>query len=243
MPKTPFEAKIEHLNKFNMYVTDTSNWESLDPSYLLANYLENYISRAKLVINFLYRQKWVDKKRIVLLGHSQGAKVSVEASVNNRKVYKVGFLSGNPFGRTEQYIRLERYSSMIGQKQPAESQLEINRYYEVWKDIIKHPSDPEVKYGDPNITWKTFNKSQLENLLKLKVPIYVAYGTEDYKAIMCDLLPIHFISAGNTNLTLKAYVGLEHNFMEIDKARKPIYSKIHWQEVMDEFIKWVESKP
>ena len=241
MPKTPFEAKTEHLNKLNMYVTDTANLDSIDPRYLAANYLENYVSRAKAIVNFLYKQKWVNKRRIILLGHSQGAKVSIEAAVNNRKVYKLGFLSGNPFGRLDQYIRLERYLSIIGKKQPGESQAMINQYYEVWKDVVKNPKRKEVLHGDPNLMWKSFSSSQLEDLLKIKTPIYVAYGTEDFKAVMCDMLPLHFISAGKTNLTLKPYVGLEHNFMEIDKNRDPIYETMHWQDVMDDFIKWVET--
>lgn len=70
-----------------MYITDTANLKSIDPCCLAANYLKNYVSREKVVLNFSYKQKWVDKPRIVLLGHSQGAKVSIKASVNNRKVY------------------------------------------------------------------------------------------------------------------------------------------------------------
>jgi predicted esterase len=240
MPKTPFEVQIQKLNKLYMYVLDTARFESLNPDYLAGNYLENYVSRAKKVINYLYKQKWVNKKQTVIAGHSQGAKVALETAVNNKKIYKLGFFSGNPFGRTDQYIRLERYLSIIGKKTRAESQAMINYYYEVWKDVTKNPKHPEIKYGDPNITWTSFDKPLLNDFLKLKIPVYVAYGTEDFRSVMCDLLPIYFVSAGKDNLTLKPYVGLEHNFMELDKNRDPISDKIHWQEVMDNFVQWME---
>lgn len=240
MPKTPFEVQIQRLNKLYMYVLDTTNFDSLSSEYLSNNYLENYVSRAKKVINYLYKQKWVNRKKIIIAGHSQGAKVALETAVNNKKIYKLGFFSGNPFGRTDQYIRLERYLSIIGKKTPAQSQAMIDYYYEVWKDVTKNPKNPEIKYGDPNITWMSFDKPLLNDFLKVKIPVYVAYGTEDFRSVMCDLLPVYFISAGKENLTLKPYIGLEHNFMELDKNRNPVSDKMHWQEVMDNFIKWIE---
>ncbi|MET4083525.1 putative esterase [Pedobacter sp. UYP30] len=242
MPKTPFEVKIDKLNKFYNYVPDTAKSDSLSNDYLKNNYLDNYVSRAKKVIKYLYRQKWINKKKIIVVGHSQGAKVALEIAVNNRKIYKIGFLCGNPFGRLDQYIRLERYFSITGKKTPQESQAMIDNYYKVWEDVIAHPKDLEVKYGDPSITWTSFDKPLLADFLKIKIPIYVAYGTEDFRSVMCDLLPIYFISAGKENLTMKPYVGLEHNFMELDKNRNPIVEKMHWQEVIDNLTTWIEEK-
>ncbi len=55
---------------------------------------------------------------------------------------------------------------------------------------------------------------------------------------LCDLIPLIFIHHRKTNLTLKRYINLEHNFFEVDENGSPIYSNGHWVEVMNEFLDW-----
>jgi hypothetical protein len=74
------------------------------------------------------------------------------------------------------------------------------------------------------------------------MPIYLAYGTEDRVADLCDLVPLFFIEKNKNNLTLKRYLGLEHNFFELDKTGQVNYEKSHWEEVMNHFLDWVLRK-
>lgn len=240
MPKTPIEVAVEKLDGMNRVVIDKTRPESHLLSYFKANYLENYVLRTKKVINFLYKQKWVDKHRIVLFGHSQGAKVALESAVGNKKIYKVGFSSGTPFGRTDNFVREERYNALLKLQSQEHTQAIINNFYEVWADVVANPNQLPPHHGDPNKTWLSFDKPLIPDFLKLKQPIYVTYGTEDVKSIMCDVLPFYFITAGKNNLTLKPYPGLDHNYSKLDNKRKPIEGTMQWQKMIDEFIEWVD---
>lgn len=240
MPHTPLQVEEKKLSKQYCFITDSTNQQSYSPLYLKDNYAENYIRRTKEVIDFLYEQKWVDKKKIYLLGHSQGSKVVIGAGLMNPKVSKIGYLSGNPLGRIDQLVREQRQLAKDGKMTVEESQQQIESVYEMWRQLNAHPNETTTEFGDPNKTWTSFSKPEIDNLLKIEQPLYIAYGTEDLTSVFCDLLPIYFISAKKNNLTLKPYLGLEHNFFELDKDGRPIYEKGHWQEVIDNFIKWIK---
>jgi dienelactone hydrolase len=241
MPNTPTEVEEGKLSKQLCNITDSLDQHSYASSYLKNNYAENYTRRAKEVINFLSTQKWVDNKKIILFGHSQGSKIVISAALNNPKVFKVGYASGNPMGRIDQLVREQRKLAQEGKISLQQSQDEIESIYSMWQKINELPNDYTInEFGDPNKTWTSFSKPQLDNMLKLNKPLFVAYGTNDITASFCDLLPIYFIREHKTNLTLKPYLGLEHNFFELNADGQPDYSKPHWQDVLNDFIKWVK---
>lgn len=239
-PNTPVEIARHKLNNNYCFVTDTADQFSYLNSYLKNNYAENYIRRTKNVIDFLTTQKWVVTSKIYLFGHSQGSKIAIGASLNNTKVCKVGYASGNPLGRIDQLIREQRKLISIGKIAPEEGQKEIENIYEMWQKIQEAPNAITTEFGDPNKTWTSFSKSLISDLLQIKQPLYVVYGTADITSTFCDLLPIYFIQSKKTNLTVKPYLGLEHNFFETNNDGSPIYTKDHWQEVMDNFLIWTK---
>jgi predicted esterase len=240
MPNTPVEISKDKLNNNYCFVTDTSNEQSYSPLYLKNNYADNYIRRAKEVINYLSLQKWVNSKKIILFGHSQGSKVAIGASLNNPKVFKVGYAAGNPLGRIDQLIREQRKLEQEGKVTAVECQQQIESIYEMWKQINEKPNAVTTEFGDPNKTWTSFSKPILDDIINLNKPLYVTYGTKDITSTFCDLLPIYFIKANKNNLTLKPILGVEHNFYEIDSNGRTDYKKGHWQDVIDDFIKWTK---
>jgi pimeloyl-ACP methyl ester carboxylesterase len=238
MPNTPVEVPKHKLSNDFCVISDTNDQRSFSQLYLANNYADNYVRRTKEVINFLSAQKWVYADKILLFGHSQGSKVAVGASINNPKVFKVGYASGNPIGRIDQLIREQRRLADEGKISQEDAQKQINEIYEMWRQITESPNAISTEFGDPNKTWTSFSTSTLDELLMLKQPLYVVYGTADITATFCDILPVYFIRLHKSNLTLKPYLNLEHNYFEVDKDRSPIYSKGHWQEVIDDFLLW-----
>ena len=73
----------------------------------------------------------------------------------------------------------------------------------------------------------------------LKDPANDINSAEDKNADLCDLVPLYFIQHGKTNLTMKRYLRLEHNFFELTKSGKTNYEKPHWPEVMNTFLMWL----
>jgi pimeloyl-ACP methyl ester carboxylesterase len=237
MPFTPIEADDTHLNSQGAYIIDVNIEHSYHPKYLQANYLEKYVERGNLVIKFLLQQKWVDKNRLFIVGHSQGAKLAAKIAFENKNISALGFLSGNPLGRVDQFIRQNRLLEQKGLLSSEKAQEEINKIYQWWDWINQHAGEPSKEGEDSPQTTISFSKPVIDDLIKLTIPLYIAYGTEDIGASYCDLLPIDFIRVGKKNYKLVPYAGLDHNYMEMGNI-----DKCHWGEVIDDFISWLERK-
>lgn len=236
MPTVPLIVDIENIDNNVSYVKEKEPESVFYTEYHVANVMSNYVDRTKHVVDFIYKQPWANKKHISVFGHSQGAKIALLAAVNNKKVYKVGFSGGNPFGRSDHTLRGWRYSALLNGNHE-EEQHYINYFYKAWEDMVSNPNSLEIEHGDANRTWLSFDEPLIPSFLKLEQPIYVCYGTVDPKSVMSDVLPIYFISAGKKNLTMKPYPGLDHNYYQVDEKLKPKGESI-WDEVIESFTEW-----
>jgi pimeloyl-ACP methyl ester carboxylesterase len=239
MPKTPVIADEKNLNSSYCYIPDPSKPEEFGNEYLVADYLENYKKRADIVLNFLRKQKWVNNSKLIIAGHSQGSKVASAISVDNKKVTHLGLFSANPFGRIDQLIRnyrKEAETQKINWKQADEK---INEKYQMFRNAYDNDS---IKKDLSLISWKSFSKPQINDWLKITIPTYLAYGTNDTTSDLCDLVPLFYIQNSKNNLTFKRYLNLEHNFFELNQDGSTNYNKEHWSEIMSDFIKWTLQK-
>lgn len=237
MPKTPIIAGMDHLNKAYSYVLDTTQEHSCSPAFVAANYLENYVNRAQQVLKFLGQQKWINSNQLVIAGHSQGAHIAVEIAVSNKNVTQLGLFGYNPLGRIDQAIRMLRKQAEAGTitwEQADSIQLTILRDYERYFN----PDLPNSEKSEKS--WASFSKSQLNTLINLKIPVYIAYGSHDSNSDLCDLLPLYFIEQQKTNYKRIRYPNVEHNFFPVDENGKPDHQNGKWKQVMNEFIKWTK---
>ena len=239
MPKTPFCVAENHLNRDYCYVPDTANASVFSKAFYQADVLENYVSRANKVITFLRKQAWVNKHKLVVAGHSQGTHVAVVLASKNKYITQLGLFSYDPFGRVEKIIRGIRKDAETTKISWGKADTLINDRYEFNKAI----HDPEFLKEHPEyLNWNSFAQSTIEILLKLEIPIYVAYGTNDNSAAVCDYLPVYFDRAKKGNLTLKRYVNREHNFFGIDEKGRVNFKDKHWEEVVNAFTNWTLTK-
>lgn len=239
MPHTPIVATLDQLNDRSEYVPDTSQPDKFDENYVKANYLENYINRGNAVLKFLRRQKWVDQNHLILLGHSQGAHVAAHLAFQNPDISALGYFSGNPMGRFAQLVREKRILSNQGILTQEEAQKSIEGLYTKWHEICSNQYT--IQGGDTDETWKSFSKMYLDQLVQLKMPVYITYGTEDPGAQFCDLLPIYFEFEKKENYKLLPFVGRGHNFELITFDGKHNYDDMKWQEAIDQFISWLDT--
>lgn len=235
MPHTPVVAPKETLSR-DMYVPDISRPDKLDERYMEDNHRETYLTRGNAVLNYLRRQAWVDRDKIILLGHSQGASVAAGLASENPDIHALGYFSGGVLGRYAQLIMEKRNASTTGQLSKQEAQAHIEGLHAYWQDICRGTNVDTI--GDRNHTWRSFSVPMVEKLTTLKMPVFVAYGTEDIGARPCELLPIYFELAGKTNYKLRAFVGCGHNFEEILPDGKHDFKNMHWDEAVNEFIRW-----
>ncbi|MBP1638817.1 MAG: hypothetical protein H6Q17_400 [Bacteroidetes bacterium] len=241
MPHTPPVASSKHLNRAYSFVRDTTDEHSYDSLYLRDNYLDKYVERANVVIGFLKKQKWVDSHNISVFGHSQGSYIAVKLGLLHPELRAVGYSGGNPDGRFALHIRKLRRAAIAGEITEQESQKRINIMYDTWKAMIKGSLINDFKYGDPAHTWVSFTLSGREDLIALKPPVFIAYGTKDLEsAESSELMPIYFEKAGKTNYKMNPVVGCGHNFEEYKADGSPDYDKMHWDDVMNNFVSWME---
>jgi pimeloyl-ACP methyl ester carboxylesterase len=235
MPKTPVIVSEKNLNISYCYIPNSKEPDEFDQEYVKSDYLENYVKRAKVVLNFLGKQKWVNNSKLIVAGHSQGSKVASLIALNNKKVTHLGLFGANPFGRIDQRIRNLRKEAEKKEITWKEANDEIEETYQMYKD--SYDKDTVEKKPDL-LAWKSFSKPLLNDWLRIQIPTYLAYGTNDIASDLCDLVPLFYIQNSKNNLTYKRYLNLEHNFFEVNEDGSTNYEKEHWKEVMSEFIKW-----
>ncbi len=237
MPYTPLLGRKENLNKHYQYVPNKQYPKTFSSSYIAADYLDNYVYRAKKVLKYLRHKKWVDNNKLVVAGHSQGSKIATKIARTNSKVTHLGLFAANPFGRIDQYVRQARLDAKQGEITWEKADSLMNNYYDFY---AKSHQEDSIKKNPSLRAWSSFSELFYDDWLKLNIPIYLAYGTGDRTADLCDLIPLFFIQENKNNLTLKRYLHLEHNFFELDKQSKIDYDKAHWPKVMNDFLQWIQ---
>lgn len=236
-PHTPVVVGINNLNKQYNYITDSSRQYSYSVDYLKADYSENYVNRANQVLKFLSKQKWVDNSELIVFGHSQGSRVAVKLAVSNSKITRLGLSSYNPNGRIHQAIQGIRRDAERGKISWAEADSLQNEQLEFYKEIQNKDS---IKANPSLTSWASFSQNTIEDLLKIKIPIYISYGSDDDVAD-CDLIPLRFIDLGKDNLTIKRYPNVEHNYFPVNKKGEVDYNNGLWKEVMNTFLEWTKT--
>jgi esterase/lipase len=225
--------------------------QTADSKYFTKKYLENNnldkaTQQCSQVINHLVKQPWVDSKKVVFCGGSEGFTVGTDLVANvNKFVTHTILFSGHAGRRFESNIYQIRQAVRQGGIPPEEGQKEVEQLYEIWKDIQANPKSIDKNYGDSYYAWSSFSRKNIDNLLKINTPLYIAYGTEDNEiAPSLDYLPLDFIEKGKKNLTLKAYVGHDHQFnlLKKDSTGKVIDRKYRGDEVAKDWMDWLKGK-
>ncbi|BDC99476.1 hypothetical protein [Persicobacter psychrovividus] len=236
MPHTPVVVSRANLNQQFLYVPDPNKPSALSEQFIEADYLDNYVSRGNKVLEFLATKDWVETSGLIVAGMSQGSKVATKIAVNNPMVTHLGLFSPNPFGRVDQFIRQARLDAQLGKISWEKADTLMQLQYDYFK--IAHNPDSLKAY--PRLEgWKSFSEPLYDDWLSLDIPIYLAYGTEDRTSDLCDIVPLFFISVNKSNLTLKRYLHLEHNFFEVGENGRPNYEKANWDKVMLGFVEWI----
>ncbi len=215
--------------------------------YLANNYRERYVDQCDKVINFLVTQPWVDTKKVVYCGGSEGFTVGADLVGNrNKRVTHTILSSGKQGRRFEVMIHQLRERVESGETRPEEGQRQIDELYTVWEDINNNPTAVDKNYGDTYRAWFSFSQPTLPNLLKINTPLYIAYGTADKEmAPSLDTLPLEFIARGKKNLTLKPYHDHDHQFfkMKRDASGRIIDKEYRGDEVAKDWMEWLRKTP
>lgn len=209
-------AKYQELNQHRFYVDSTGN---IPNEYILNN---NLMSYNNCYTNFLNEvNKKYKYKELILVGHSQGARIVAELG-NNKNVDKVIYMSADPLGRIATQID-ENYSNFKN-RNTEKVDFYIDLYSKVNNDI------DTLLMKDTYFSWRSFSKPSIIPLSQLKKPTLIIYGDLDENCPNC--YSFHSLPKYNNNITVNRFKGLNHRYIDQQGNNK-------WKEIFSYIINWI----
>ena len=223
-PGVPLISDVKDLKAEYQYLNEN---DSVPKIYSEHNYLDYYVERNDFIIKKLLKEKWVSKNKLVLAGHSEGSTIVAKLATKNKKVTHLIYSGGNPYGRILNILQ---------------QQIFIYKDYEVieyWKSVVANKQN--ITYNGRDTYKATYDFSQPSeiHLKKLKIPVFITYGTKDWNAPYNDLLQIESIQLGLKNIVFKPYFDVEHNYFPVNENREPNYEVYNWENVGKDWKNWL----
>jgi hypothetical protein len=222
--------------KLNPVMTYGDSVKGFDKKYVERNLLDYYVQRDISVIKYLRKLPFISKEQLVVAGHSEGSAIGLGIANKYNKVTELIYSGGSPLGRV---------MSVIGRARETEDRTSNNleNEFSYWKKAVEDPENINSS-GDTYKGYYQFSvPPPIDQLLKLKIPILVTYGSKDYGAVIQnDYLRVQVIRYGKTNFTFKSYYGVEHNFFPLNNKGEINYEIFNWDKVViKEWKEWLQS--
>ena len=224
-PGVPLISDVKDLKAEYQYLNEN---DSVPKIYSEHNYLDYYVERNDFIIKKLLKEKWVSKNKLVLAGHSEGSTIVAKLATKNKKGTHLIYSGGNPYGRILNILQ---------------QQIFIYKDYEVieyWKSVVANKQN--ITYNGRDTYKATYDFSQPSeiHLKKLKIPVFITYGTKDWNAPYNDLLQIESIQLGLKNIVFKPYFDVEHNYFPVNEKREPNHEIYNWENVGKDWKNWLD---
>ncbi|ANF52536.1 hypothetical protein A0O34_19325 [Chryseobacterium glaciei] len=235
-PDVPFKDSLQTSASGRRFYPTSGKYTSLYS-------LDWRAETASKAINFLVKKIPVNKKKIIVIGYSEGSQVAPKVAVLNKKVTDVVCIVGNALSQFFDFIIETRLDVVKNKISADEGQKIVDSLYSDYEKIYADPlSTKKTWYGETYLKWSSFTKTTpLENMLKLKIPIlYIAGGKDNNQTIIgMDYAKLEFLRQGKKNLTYKVYPNSNHYFQdeEIKDGKTVTVDRI--DEVHQFAIDWV----
>ena len=233
-PSIPLITDINELQNDFSYLEKETHLPPV--KYTENNHFDYYVKRNITVIEYLVKQKYIDKQKLIVAGHSQGARIALEMALNTKRITHLIYASGNPCGQI---------MSMISQTRQRENPFDTTNLtennFKYFEAIVLDSNNISNVSGDTYKSIYSFSKSSLTTFPKLKIPVYICYGTLDPITPFNDLLRVEMIKQGKNNFTFKTYVGLDHNYFGIRETGETDYEKFNWDIVANDWLQWLNT--
>ncbi len=195
---------------------------------------------ASLALDFLLARLPVDRKKVIVMGYSEGAQIAPHVAVLNKKVTHVACFVGNGLNQFYDFIIQERLKAVRGEETAEEAQRNIDTLMLTFKDIYANRTSTTKEWaGHSYLRWASLcTKDPMDYMLQLTIPVYMAKGTadENTQILSTDYVALEFLRRGKRNLTYHPYPGCNHFFQKQGKDGKP---EDHIDEAMDDLLKWL----
>ncbi len=225
-PFIPISSDVKNLSPNLEYLIEN---DSVPKAFSDRNFLKYYVNRNNFVLKKLLKEKWVSSNTLIVAGHSEGSTIAASMTKSNNKITHLIYSAGNPYGRILNMFQQDLYFN--------------NNYdfIDYWKEVVSKKDDITYNGGDTFKATYDFSKPKSKEILNLKIPVLVSYGTKDWNAPYNDLLYVESIRNGSENIFFQPYIGLDHNFFPLDEKRNPNYDIYNWYNVGKDWITWIKN--
>ena len=213
--------------------------DNITLAYAQHDNLEDYVKRYQKVLKYLRKQKWVDNKKIYAVGHSTGYRIAASLARKDKKLSKVVCMSANPFNRYAQFVTETKVQQFKGVINDSLAKHNLDSIFTDFDNLPRYDLSEQpkmVQYAIKNEISFNYTLS-ITDLLAIKIPVLITYGTADLGSLDNDLVPYFFRAANKENLTIFTYPGLEHNYRKLDKNGKTIEK--YWKDVFHDVQRWL----
>ena len=231
-PSVPLMLDARVLNE-DMTYSDPETGK-FPKGYSRRNFLDHYVQRDAASIRFLQRQDFVSKEKLVVAGHSEGSTVAAKLALTCKAVTHLIYAGGNPLGRIQSIIQQSR-----GRETDTDSARYAEMDFEYWEDVVSFRERLDDSHGDTYKATYDFSIPPIKYLERLRIPVFVCYGTRDRSMPFNDYFRAEMIRQKKKNFTFKAFIGLEHNFFGFKKDGQLDPDAFHWDDVAAEWLRWL----
>lgn len=234
-PFIPYLVNIENLDANFCYIDSITKKNPID---FLKNDNLKYIShRNEKLIKHLKKLSFIDKNKIILLGHSEGSRIAFEiAKKSHNKISNLIYLSGNPFGRYMNQISRDR------KEETEKDLLKKETVFDYWNTVLKNKNNKNYQSGgDSYNSTYIYSQPYSKAFLKLKKPVFIGYGTRDDCSIFNDLLRFYALNENKNNFHFQSYIGLDHSFYPVNDNGETNHENPKINNVIDDVLTWLQT--
>jgi len=230
-PYVPLIADEKLLNDDMSYSDSTKKYPR---KYVERNLLSYYVKRNIEVLNFLRKQSYVAKNKLVVAGHSEGSAVAARIAYEYPGVTELIYSSGNPLGRIMTLVSRARINETDSLKL-------AEPIFQYWQNIVTAPDNMDGDGDTYKGSYQFSYPPPMDYLKKLRIPVLLTYGTKDYGLVhAADYLRIEMMRLKKTNFTFKDYIGVEHNFFPLKTNGEINYDIDNWNKVAEDWKNWLQ---
>lgn len=213
-PGIPNIVELNELNANQDYLVGDTIVPQL---FSKLNYLDVQVELHNTCISYL--KKTFKYSKLIVAGHSQGARIAAELSVN-KHVDKIIYMSADPLGRIA--VRYDMEYSKFEERNNAK----LRFYNSFFKE-----KNQDTLWGDETFkTWVSFSKPSMIALSQSKIPTLIVYGTLDKSCPNC--YAFSFLPSYNETITVFKYDDYGHNYSDPD-------GEYHWDIVVKDIYSWL----
>lgn len=201
------------------------------------------VQTADAVLNEVIQKFKVDRKKICIMGISEGFQVGAKLATVNLNITHLMLFVGNGLNQFFDFIIQARMASSNGMETDS-TQKVVDSLFHAFAEINADPGNTTKQwYGHSYLRWSSFcNNIPLENIVSLNIPVYIVACSNDQNSAILgtDYLYLECLRLKKNNVTYKVYP-FDHSFNEfqIDANGKRYPVKNHMRMVIDEALVWL----